>query len=283
MSRDVTIQVLDVVGADYPKQMLEKEPLLLRRSEIVKQVKNGSVNITSESQRLAISKTSETYNNDSSVLSSNNIMQVATVNDVQTVYDKVIDASQGFTDITVKYGLIFNQSGTAPYHVTPHGHPAGTTFVSGDLALAPYNQEILVGVEWFADAGDRNGIIPVAGTAPLKGEGYTLYRYDGTGWLPCVLDTNLGISKYRVKVQKDYAYLCSLLNTTDPTLFSSFHKSYSENYYNMIYYPNTPSAGITRSVRFPKMLEIEARIAHTHETINWKMSNFNCGSTAEDL
>ena len=283
MSRDVTIQLLDIVDAGYPKQMLEKEPVLLRRSEIVRQVKNGSVNITNETQRLAISKTSEVHNSDISMLTANNVMQIATVKDLQNVYDKVIDTSQGFIDVTVKYSMVFNQSGTSPYFVTGHGYPAGTTFVSGDLALAPYDHELIVGQEWFSDAGDRNGIVPVAGAAPLTGEGYSLYRYDGIGWLPCVLDTNPGISKYRIKVEHDYAYQCTIQDTTNPALFSNLRVSHTTNYYEMIYYPNTPFAGITRSVRFPKMFELEARIIHASEVINWNMSNFNCGDTAEDL
>ena len=276
MAKDVTIQLVDVVNAfSGNKALKQSEPLMLRRSDAIKTV-TGS---TKPSYRLAVSPAdNNVIANDSGL--SDAVIQFPTVDEVNKVH---ADLSQGFIDVTVKYSMVFNQSGTSPYFVTGHGYPAGTTFVSGDLALAPYNQEVLVGVEWFVDAGDRNGIVPVAGTAPLTGEGYSLYRYDGIGWLPCVLDTNPGISKYRIKVEHDYAYQCTIQNTTNPALFSNLRVSHTTNYYEMIYYPNTPFAGSTRSVRFPKMFELEARIIHASEVINWNMSNFNCGDTAEDL
>ena len=281
MSRDVTIQLLDIVDAGYPKQMLEKEPVLLRRSEIVRQVKNGSVNITNETQRLAISKTSEVHNSDISMLTANNVMQIATVKDVQTVYDKVVDVSQGFIDVTVKYGLIFSMSGTSPYYVNPIGYPVGTTFVSGDLAIAPFDAELIWGREWYSDAGDRNGIIPIAGSAPLTGQDYVLYRYNGTGWLPCVLDTKTGISKYRVKVQNDYAYLCNVLDDTNIGNYPNIGLLLADctNVYNLIYYPNSPSAGITRSVRLIGNARIDWRIGHMKKRVDLEMSNFYCGDT----
>ena len=276
-SKGVTIQLVDVVATSYspPLVLKQSEPVVLRREQAIKTI----TGLTKPSYRLGLSVIdNNALANDSEL--STAIVQYPTVDEINLLQ---ADLSQGFVNVTVKYSMVFNQSGTAPYYVIAHGYPAGTTFVSGDLALAPYNQELLVGVEWFVDAGDRNGIVPVAGAAPLTGEGYSLYRYDGIGWLPCVLDTNPGISKYRIKVEHDYAYQCTIQDTTNPALFSNLRVSHTTNYYEMIYYPNTPFAGITRSVRFPKMFELEARIIHASEVINWNMSNFNCGDTAEDL
>ena len=271
-SKGVTIQLVDVVAASYPLVLKQSEPVVLRKAEAIKTI----TGLTKPSYRLGLSVIDNNALANNSELSAA-IVQYPTVDEINQVESNL---SQGFKDITVKYSLIFNQSGTAPYYVTASGYPAGTTFVSGDLALAPYDHELIVGIEWFEDAGDRNTTTPVVNTAPLKGENYSLYRYDGTGWLPCVLDTNTGISKYRVKVQYDYAYLCTLLDSTNATLFGTLRKSHIENYYNMIYYPNAPSAGITRSVRFPKMFELEARIMHLKSELNNSMFNFDCGNTA---
>ena len=274
MSRDVTIQLLDIVDAGYPKQMLEKEPVLLRRSEIVRQVKNGSVNITNETQRLAISKTSEVHNSDIGMLTANNVMQIATVKDVQTVYDKVVDVSQGFIDVTVKYGLYFWIDGTAPYYTHPGGYPSGTVFNVGDLALNVYNEGgILLEREWYEDAGDRNGL---TGSNTLNGDQFPLYRYDGTGWRPVVLDTSNELRKYRIKVQHDYAYLVHLNNEWDFTKIPSIVKSHTENYYELIYYPNSPSAGITRSARMPKLSESFFFMKAVAEAL----SKLDCGNTS---
>lgn len=274
MSRDTTITILDVVGADYPKEMLEKEPVLLRRSEIVRQVKNGSVNITNEAQRLAINKTGGTYNNDNAILTSNNVMQMATVDDVQTVYDKVVDVSQGFIDVTVKYGLYFGIDGTAPYYTHPGGYPSGTVFNVGDLALNVYNEGgILLEREWYEDAGDRNGL---TGSNTLNGDQFPLYRYDGTGWRPVVLDTSNELRKYRIKVQHDYAYLVHLNNEWDFTKIPSIVKSHIENYYELIYYPNSPSAGITRSARMPKLSESFFFL----KAVAKELSRLDCGNTS---
>ena len=271
-SKGVTIQLVDVVATSYspPLVLKQSEPVVLRREQAIKTI----TGLTKPSYRLGLSVIdNNALANDSEL--STAIVQYPTVDEINKLQ---ADLSQGFVNVTVKYSMVFNQSGTAPYYVIAHGYPAGTTFVSGDLALAPYDHELIVGQEWFSDAGDRNGVIPVAGAAPLTGENYSLYRYDGTGWLPCVLDTNVGISKYRVKVENDYAYLCTLYDTTNPTLFSTLCKSNTTNYYEMIYYPNVPSAGITRSVRFPKMFEIEARVEHLKNEIGNNMSNFDCGT-----
>lgn len=274
MSRDTTITILDVVGADYPKEMLEKEPVLLRRVENIRQVKNGSVNITNEAQRLAINKTGGTYNNDNAILTSNNVMQMATVDDVQTVYDKVVDVSQGFIDVTVKYGLYFGIDGTAPYYTHPSGYPSGTVFNVGDLALNVYNEGgILLEREWYEDAGDRNGL---TGSNTLNGDQFPLYRYDGTGWRPVVLDTSNELRKYRIKVQHDYAYLVHLNNEWDFTKIPSIVKSHTENYYELIYYPNSPSAGITRSARMPKLSESFFFMKAVAEAL----SKLDCGNTS---
>lgn len=271
MSKEVTIQLVDVSTATFPKVLKQSEPVVLRRVEAIKTI----TGLTKPSYRLGLSVIDNNAIGSDSELSTA-IVQYPTVDEINQLESNL---SQGFVNVTVKYSLMFNASGTAPYYVTASGYPAGTTFISGDLALAPYDHELIVGQEWFSDAGDRNGVIPIAGTASLTGEDYSLYRYDGTGWLPCVLDTNTGISKYKVKVENDYAYLCTLLDTTDPTLFGALRKSHTTNYYNMIYYPNTPSVGITRSVRFPKMFEIEARVDHLRNEISYNMSNFDCGDT----
>ena len=273
-SKGVTIQLVDVVATSYspPLVLKQSEPVVLRREQAIKTI----TGLTKPSYRLGLSVIDNNALASDSELSTA-IVQYPTVDEINQLESNL---SQGFVNVTVKYSLMFNASGTAPYYVTASGYPAGTTFISGDLALAPYDHELIVGQEWFSDAGDRNGVIPVAGTATLTGENYSLYRYDGTGWLPCVLDTNVGISKYRVKVENDYAYLCTLCDTTDPTLFGNLRKSNTTNYYEMIYYPNVPSAGITRSVRFPKMFEIEARVEHLKNEISNNMSNFDCG-TAE--
>ena len=274
MGREANIQILDLIDASYPKEMLEKEPVLLRRLENIRQVKNGGVAITKETQRLGISKINEVYNNDTDILTSDNIMQMATVNDLQNVYDKVIDASQGFIDVTVRYGLYFWIDGTAPYYTHPNGYPSGTVFNVGDLALNVYDEGgILLEREWYEDAGDRNGL---TGSNTLNGNQFPLYRYDGTGWRPVVLDTSNEVRKYRIKVQHDYAYLVHLNNEWDFTKIPSIAKSHIENYYELIYYPNSPSAGITRSARMPKLSESFFFL----KAVSDALSKLDCGNTS---
>ena len=261
MSRDVTIQLLDIVDAGYPKQMLEKEPVLLRRSEIVRQVKNGSVNITNETQRLAINKTGGTYNNDNAILTSNNVMQMATVDDVQTVYDKVIDVSQGFIDVTVKYCCRFITSTNSPYNVVPVA--SGISPYVGDLAISPY--WVMQGGDnlgyhrdraVFKDSGHRNGLTG----GSLYGVGFPVYRYDGTGWKPVVLDTATVITKYRIKVLFDYKYFY-----TDLEDFPAYN-NYNESYYNLVYMPHADVE--VRSARFLNVADIYNHLA-----------TFDCGSS----
>lgn len=273
MSKKVTIQLIDVVATSYSPSLVLKqsEPVVLRRAEAIKTL----TGLTKPSYRLGLSIVDNNALGSDSELSTA-IVQYPTVDEINSLYTFI---THGYTYLEIKYSLVFNQSGTAPYYVTASGYPTGTIFVNGDLALAPYNQESLVGVEWFADAGDRNGVNPVAGSAQLTGEGFPLYKYDGTGWLPCTFDASAGGTKYKIKVIKDYAYLCSLYDTTNVNTISETSKNSLTNYYYMEYYPNTPSVGITRSVRFPKMFEIEARVDHLRNEISYNMSNFDCGDT----
>ena len=272
MSRDVTIQVLDIVDAGYPKQMLEKEPVLLRRSEIVRQVKNGSVNITNETQRLAISKTSEVHNSDISMLTANNIMQIATVKDVQETYDNIKD---GIIDVTVKHCFRFEAYTNSPYNVRPVilSSPDSSALVAGDLAIAPYwaigsldqsTYEGFVSREFFSDAGNRNGTSPTT-SSPLKGVGFPLYRYDGTGWLPAVFDNSESLKKYRIKVLKDQTYY---FQTFPHQISNAFENVHLENYYYLVYMPSSVSVEIKRTAQFLKVSQVDARII-----------NFDCGDT----
>lgn len=271
MAKDVTIQLVDVVNAfSGNKALKQSEPLMLRRSDAIKTV-TGS---TKPSYRLAVSPAdNNAIANDSGL--SDAVIQFPTVDEVNKVH---ADLSQGFIDVTVKYGLYFYADGTTPYYLRASGHPDGTIFVNGDLALAPYNQETLWGQEWFKDAGDRNGVIPVAGTAVLTGEGYPLYRYDGTGWLPCVLNNLGSTTKYRIKVEKDYAYLGSIINTSNVGNYVNINDllAHCTNTYELIYYPNTPSAGVMRSARIVGNSKVDWRI---YQQIEPKIARLNCGNT----
>lgn len=279
MSRDTTITILDVVGADYPKEMLEKEPVLLRRVENIRQVKNGSVNITNEAQRLAINKTGGTYNNDNAILTSNNVMQMATVNDLQGVYDYI---KAGIIDITVKYSLRFNSTTIAPYYVAPSEIPNGSdTPQSGDLAISIYESEtpisnplpslrygMYIPSKVYMNNAGANGLNPNINTAPITGAGYPLYKYDGTGWIPLVLDNSTGITEYRIKVLRDYGKYYNLIDNISSHGGFNLHEEKILEYYHLIYYPTSGTTAPNRCARFVGL-----------DYTNLKVADLDCGST----
>ena len=95
MSRDVKIQVLDVVSASGPKTMFQNEPFVLRNSGAIRQVKNGTTNLTSTNIRVGLSTTTEGYTDDDDLLNSPTIIQLATVEDIQISFNKLKE----FTDL----------------------------------------------------------------------------------------------------------------------------------------------------------------------------------------
>lgn len=280
MSREVNIQILDVINASYPKQMLEKEPVLLRRSEIIRQIKNNNVNITNEGQRLAISKTNEIHNNDISMLTSDNVMQIATVKDVQAVYDNI---KAGIIDITVKYSLRFNSTNTAPYYVATSEVPNGSDIPqSGDLAISIYESEtpisspspsirygMYIPIKIYTNNAGANGTNPKISTAPLKGAGYPLYKYDGTGWIPLVLDTSTEITEYRIKVLRDYGKYYNLIDNIPSNNNFLLHEETIPEYYHLIYYPTSGTTSPNRCARFVGL-----------DYTNVKVADLDCGSTS---
>ena len=61
MSRDVTIQILDVVTSS-PKTIYQNEPFVLRNSGAIRQVKNGTTNLTSATTRVGLNTITAGYN-----------------------------------------------------------------------------------------------------------------------------------------------------------------------------------------------------------------------------
>lgn len=95
MSRDVKIQVLDVVSASGAKTIYQNEPFVLRNSGAIRQVKNGTTNLTNATHRFGLSTITEGYNDDDDLLTSSTITQLATVEDIQIAFNKLKE----FTDL----------------------------------------------------------------------------------------------------------------------------------------------------------------------------------------
>ena len=252
MARDVEISLLDVIESTYPKSLKQSEPVMLRRSEVIKQI--GA--ISKPSMRLATSGSEIDVNSDTEL--GNALQQYATVDEVQGVHDI---ATQGFQDITVKYCCRFITSTNSPYNVVPVASDISPSV--GDLAISPYwvmqggdNLRYHRDRAVFKDSGHRNGLTG----GSLYGVGFPVYRYDGTGWKPVVLDTATVITKYRIKVLFDYKYFY-----TDLEDFPAYN-NYDESYYNLVYIPH---AGVeVRSARFLNVADIYNRLA-----------TFDCGSS----
>lgn len=280
MSRDVTIQILDVSSASGAKTIYQNEPFVLRSSGAIRQVKNGTTNLTNALNRVGVGTITEGYNDDNDLLTEPSIIQLATVEDVQAVYDEVTDASQGFIDVTVKHCFRFEAFTNAPYNVKPVllSSPDASALVAGDLAIAPYwnigsfNQSSsydgFVSREFFSDAGNRNGISPTT-SSPLTGAGFPLYRYDGIGWLPAVFDNSNTLKKYRIKVLKDQTYY---FQTFPNQIANAFESVYLENYYYLVYMPSSAVTEIVRTAQFLKVSQTDARVI-----------NFDCGDTSAPL
>ena len=268
MAKDVTIQLVDVVNAfSGNKALKQSEPLMLRRSDAIKTV-TGS---TKPSYRLAVSPAdNNVIANDSGL--SDAVIQFPTVDEVNKVH---ADLSQGFIDVTVKHCFRFEAYTNSPYNVRPVilSSPDLSALVAGDLAIAPYwaigsldqsTYEGFVSREFFSDAGNRNGTSPTT-SSPLKGVGFPLYRYDGTGWLPAVFDNSESLKKYRIKVLKDQTYY---FQTFPNQISNAFENVHLENYYYLVYMPSSASVEIKRTAQFLKVSQVDARII-----------NFDCGDT----
>ena len=80
----------------------------------------------------------------------------------------------------------------------------------------------------------------------------------------------------------DYAYACHISDTTDSSIFTDTTKGSLSNNYYMEYYPNVPSAGVTRSVRFIKNSETDLRLHFLAKDMLWELANFNCGIAEEN-
>ena len=116
-SKGVTIQLVDVVATSYssPLVLKQSEPVILRREQAIKKI----TGLTKPSYRLGVSVIDNNALASDSELSAA-IVQYPTVDEINQLQ---ADLSQGFVNVTVKYSMVFNQSGTAPYYVTAHGYP----------------------------------------------------------------------------------------------------------------------------------------------------------------
>ena len=89
MSRDTTIQVLDINSSSGGKTIYQNEPFVLRNYNAIRQVKNGTTNLTNELNRFGVGTVTEGYNDDNDLLTDTSVKQLATVEDVQIIFNKL--------------------------------------------------------------------------------------------------------------------------------------------------------------------------------------------------
>lgn len=276
-SKGVTIQLVDVVATSYspPLVLKQSEPVVLRREQAIKTI----TGLTKPSYRLGLSIVdNNALANDSEL--STAIVQYPTVDEINLLQ---ADLSQGFVNVGIKYSLRFESTNISPYYVTPMYVPGIVAFVAGDLAISPYectNRTTFVdGNDYgqfiekqiFHNDGGNNGTTPIISTAPLTGTGFPLYRYDGAGWLPCVLDTNINsISKYKIRVMYDLAYVDNWYSNNPTTsMITEISEGVFCNYYYLVQSRILGNTGNGRLARFLNLSNANRRVA-----------DLSCGNTS---
>ena len=276
-SKGVTIQLVDVLATSYspPLVLKQSEPVVLRREQAIKTI----TGLTKPSYRLGLSVIdNNALDNDSELTKA--IVQNPNVDEINQLQ---ADLSQGFVNVTVKYSLRFELTSISPYYVTPMCVPGTFAFVAGDLAISPYectNRTTFVeGNDYgqfiekqiFHDDGGNNGTTPIVSTAQLTGAGFPLYRYDGTGWLPCVLDTNSNsISKYKIRVIYDLAYVDNWYSNNLTTSMTT--ETYEGVFCNYYYLVQTRISGNTGNGRLARFLNLS--------NANRRVADLSCGNTS---
>ena len=294
MDKNVTIQLLDVLTATYPKTLEQSEPVVLRRDDAIKQVGD----ISKPLMRLAVSPSKTNLTSDGEL--KNHVQQLATVEEAQGIFDKAqaaqttadtaVSLAEGGIVKQVKYGIrvVLSANGLRSFYDLSTNPPA-----VGDLALAVYS-EWNFPLEYFGDNGDRCGVNGLGFVNNPAYAGYSdsmpLYIYTGptTGWYPCVFDTTTTAKKYKVKVQYDYAYIFNeiylalpmdTLYPSDVNLIPAFIRPHLQQEYIVEYLPviGNPS-GANRMCRIHQ----EGRNGYVGQArvLSSVYANIDCGWTA---